>query len=69
MGGRPNLYGDVRTAVLPNSRLTVYISAIYWQKSTSDDTRPWIDPDLPAPLSSTDYFAGHDPAMAAILGE
>jgi pimeloyl-ACP methyl ester carboxylesterase len=68
MGGRPNLYGDTRTATLPNSHLTVYVSALYWQKSTPDDTRPWIEPQLPALLSSTDYFAGRDPALAAILG-
>jgi alpha-beta hydrolase superfamily lysophospholipase len=43
--------------------------SLHWRKSTPDDTRPWIEPKLPAPFSSADYFAERDPALAAILGE
>ena len=48
-GGRPNLYGDTRAARLPHSKLVVYVSALYWQKSTPDDTRPWDRTENPGP--------------------
>ena len=67
MGGSPNLYGDTRTASLPNSKIEVWVSARYWQKSAPDDTRRSIDPGRPALLSSADWFAGRDPALAAAL--
>jgi hypothetical protein len=66
-GGSPNLYGDTGPYTLPNSRLVLQISSRYWQKSTPDDPRPWIEPQIAAALSSADYFAGRDPALDAIL--
>ena len=67
MGGSPNLYGDVVPITLPNSKIQISISARYWPKSTPEDTRVWIAPDIPAPLSSEDFFNNVDPAMEAIL--
>ena len=67
MGGRPNLYGDVRPYTLPNSKLIVQISSRYWQISSPDDTRPSIEPQIAASLSAADYFSGRDPALDAIL--
>jgi len=66
-GGSPNLYGDVAPITLPNSKIQIFISARYWEKSTPEDERIWIEPDLPAPLSSDDFFNNVDPAMEAIL--
>lgn len=66
-GGSPNLYGDTLPVQLPNSKLLVRVSARYWQGSTSDDKRPWLEPLISAPLSSKDYFARRDPALEAIL--
>ena len=66
-GGSPNLYADTRTATLPNSKIEVWVSARYVQKSAADDTRLTIDPGRPAPLSSADWLAGRDPALAAAL--
>ena len=66
-GGRPNLYGDTIPISLPNSGIEVLVSTIYWQASSADDTRPSIAPDIPSSLSSTDFFNGNDPALAAIL--
>jgi predicted GH43/DUF377 family glycosyl hydrolase len=67
MGGSPNLYGDVVSASLPNSGLQINISARYWEKSTPEDRRVWIEPDLSAPLSSKEFFGDRDPALEAIL--
>lgn len=67
MGGSPNLYGDVIPFVLPNTGLPLRISARYWEKSTPEDLRTTIEPDIPAPLSSQDFFNNHDPALEAIL--
>lgn len=66
-GGAPNLYGDTDVYRLPHSGILVYISRRYWEKSTPDDNRPWIEPDIPAPLSWEDYVNGRDPSMEAIL--
>jgi hypothetical protein len=66
-GGSPNLYGDVRTVLLPNSKLTASISTVYWEKSSPDDTRASIIPDLVVPVTAADYFDGRDAALEAIV--
>ena len=66
-GGSPNLYDDTRPYILPNSRLDVEISSRFWQLSTPDDHRPWIEPQIPVTLSSQDYFSQRDPMLEAIL--
>ena len=66
-GGSPNLYGDAVPTLLPASGLQLRIATIYWQKSTPDDPRLAIDPQVPVPLSSADFFAGRDPVLAAAL--
>jgi hypothetical protein len=67
MGGSPNLYGDTRPVSLPDSGQTLYMATRYWERSTPDDARITIEPDIPADLSSDDYFAGRDPVFEAIL--
>ncbi len=66
---RPNLYGDPRLLLLPNSRLEVYISSRYWEKSDRDDARDQISPDIPLDLFSADFFAGRDPLLEWILAQ
>jgi hypothetical protein len=67
MGSSPNLYGDVRRSTLPTIRLDVYIASVYWQKSTADDPRITIEPDVPIPYSSDDYFNDRDPQLEAAI--
>jgi len=67
MGGSPNLYGDVKPITLPNSKVQIVISARYWPKSTPEDTRLSIEPDISTSLSSKDFFNNVDPSMKAIL--
>jgi hypothetical protein len=68
-GGSPNLYGDTRPVRLPATGWTVNVAAIWWVKSRSGagDPRVAIEPHVPVALSSTDFFAGRDPALAAAL--
>lgn len=63
----PNHYGDNAPLVLPNSKLTVRLSTLWWQDMDSDDTREWQAPDLSAELTFADYRGGRDPAMHLIL--
>ncbi len=63
----PNMYGDNRPLVLPNSKLTVRLSFLWWQDMDPRDQRIWQAPDLATELTFADYRAGRDPAMEAIL--
>jgi hypothetical protein len=66
-GGSPNGYGEHGEVILPNSRLNIFVSTLYWQESDPRDKRPWIAPRLPAELTSDDFRSNTDPAMKAIL--
>lgn len=63
----PNFSGEETELVLPYSRVRGSISNRYWQDSDPDDERPWIPPQVPTGLSSDEYFANQDPALAAVL--
>lgn len=67
-GGSPNLYGDTVNTLLPTSGLQLRVARIYWQKSTADDPRIAIDPQVPVSLSSDAFFAGRDPVLGAAVG-
>ena len=60
--GAPNSYGDPRKLVLPESGLTVRISALYWQLSDPRDKRDAIPPHVHVPPTPTG-----DPARAVAL--
>jgi hypothetical protein len=66
MGGSPNLFGDTRPVTLPQSGQTYRVAARYWERSTPDDARITIDPDLEVTMSSADYLAGRDPVLDAV---
>jgi hypothetical protein len=66
-GARPNHYGENVEIVLPHSGLRCTASALWWQYSQPGDDRPWIAPDIAAPLWSKDYAANRDPALDAAL--
>ena len=67
MGGSPNLYGNPRDLRLSFSGIDVGVATRYYVGSTPDDPRLTIEPDVPAELTSADYFAGRDPALEAAL--
>jgi len=63
---RGNHYGDSRKLVLPNSKVTIRVSSLYWQFWDPRDKRPWIAPAIAAPLTIEAYGSGRDPALEAI---
>ena len=64
-GGKPNGYGEVKSFALPNSALSVSYSTKFFS-SWPDGDPPSLFPDIPAPVTSSDYLAGRDPALEAI---
>jgi Peptidase family S41 len=66
-GGSPNLYGNSEDVTLPYSGLAVSVASQFFVGCRRNDPRLTIRPDISVPLSSTDYFAGRDPALATIL--
>lgn len=64
-GSSPNHYGELGQLQLPQTGLTVFYSQLYWQADPRD-SRPWIAPELAAPLNYADLAAGVDPALRAI---
>jgi hypothetical protein len=63
----PNFTGEDNPVSLPFSGLTVSISNRYWQDSDPRDARPWIAPQLPVALTSTDWLENRDPVLTAVL--
>jgi hypothetical protein len=65
-GGKVNSYGDSERITLPHSRITVRVSALWWQGDPRD-RRQWTAPQIAAPLTFEEYASNRDPAMEAIL--
>ncbi len=65
-GARPNSYGDNAPVILPNSKIPVRLSTLWWQDMDPRDTRDYQGPDLAADLTMADYQAGRDPALEVI---
>ena len=68
MGGGLNQYGQASIVTL--SRLPIPIQvpvATQFYEYAPGDPRSTITPEVPAPLSSSDYFAGRDPALRAAI--
>jgi len=63
---RGNHYGDSKRLVMPNSKITLRVSTLWWQYWDPRDQRPWIAVDLPAPLTAKAYREGRDPALEAV---
>jgi hypothetical protein len=66
-GGAPNQYGDPVPVELQSVGLTAQIAGVYWQKSTPDDPRLAVEPEIPVELSSEEFFDGRDPVLRAAL--
>jgi uncharacterized protein (TIGR03437 family) len=64
-GGSPNSYGEIQTLTLPNSQLVVNYSTRYFS-FPGYPAGPLI-PDVAVPFYAGDWFARHDPFLAAVL--
>lgn len=67
-GTAPNFIGETTLAFqLPNTGLWANASHLYHQGTRAGDDRPFIAPDIAAPLTSEMYRAGRDPVLEAVL--
>ena len=66
-GSRVNFTGEGGSFALPFSGTRANISWRWHQYGQWVDTRPWIAPQIPAELTSEDYFNQRDPALEAIV--
>jgi tetratricopeptide (TPR) repeat protein len=66
-GENVNFYGDAARIELPNSKLVIRTSTLWWQNLDPRDRRRWTGPQLAAELTSTDYRTNNDPALKVIL--
>jgi hypothetical protein len=65
-GGSPNQYGDAVHVELPTLGWTVRVATVYHEIVPGDE-RVAIEPHLPVPVGSADFFAGRDPVLEAAL--
>ena len=68
-GGSPNQFGDAVLERLGYSGLSLHVATSFQLKTEPTDTRITIEPDIAAPLTSTDYFSDVDPAWEAIQAD
>ncbi len=66
-GGPPLTHGDPETFALPASGMLVQYSTAYSPAFPNIPSGDVVYPDIPAAVQSTDYFARHDPMVAAVL--
>ena len=66
-GAPLNSFGDADARSLTRTGLVLYVSTRRNQLSSSDDLGEYTRVDIPAPISFSDYVAGRDPAVDAIL--
>jgi hypothetical protein len=65
-GGKPNSYGEVKSFLLPNSKLVVSYCTKYFKQIADGDPEA-VAPDVIRPILSRDYFAGTDPGLEFAL--
>lgn len=66
MGGCTVFWADVEDLALPFSGIDVSVSTFFEVSVDPGDDRVTIGPDIPAPLTPTEWAAGIDPALRAI---
>lgn len=64
--GPLNWCSDVVDFLLPNSKVVVDISTMYWQRGHATDNRGYYPPDCYLPMTFKDYVACADPVLDAI---
>ncbi len=68
-GTSPNQFGDSHATRLQHSGLVYRVGRYLVRRSTPDDERVTVSPDIEVSLSSAAYFGGVDPIWEAILGQ
>ena len=65
--GKPNHFGEVKSFILPNSKIKTYYSTKYFKRSTNNTNT--ITPDIKIVNSFTDFKAGKDNVLNWILNK
>jgi C-terminal processing protease CtpA/Prc len=65
-GGKPNGFGEVKRATLPNSNLAVFYPVKYFRPIPDADPQS-IVPDIPVNLALEDFLGGRDPVLEKAL--
>ncbi|NRA51564.1 MAG: hypothetical protein HRU12_20760 [Phaeodactylibacter sp.] len=68
-GEGPNLVGDTKEIELPNSKIALSLTHIFWPTSFKSDTRNTIYPDKEVAYSYSAYKAGTDPWLDLVNRE
>src|SRR5262249_11755545 len=68
-GGAPAGYGEVLPFTLPSSKLSGQYSTRFFDKPEFIPEGPAFVPDVPVQMRSNDYFARHDPVLAAVIAQ
>jgi hypothetical protein len=68
-GNSPNHFGDAMDYELPNTKLTVGVSSLWWQESVPYDSRSAITPQHRVEYTAADYPRGLDAGLAAVADE
>jgi hypothetical protein len=65
-GSRPNEYGEVKTLILPNSKIKIRYTTKYFQLLQDSDPLT-LEPDIPIRRSIADFLSGHDQVLDTAL--
>jgi hypothetical protein len=68
-GNSPNHFGDAIDYELPNTKLTVRVSSLWWQESFPYDIRPAIAPQHRVEYTGPDYARGLDAGLAVVADQ
>jgi hypothetical protein len=68
-GSSPNHFGDALDHELPNTKLTVRVSSLWWQESLPYDSRTAITPQLRVEYTAADYARGRDAGLAIVADQ
>ena len=62
-----NFYGDSRPVELPNSKIVVALSYLWWQDMPASENSDWTTPNVGAEMSFNEYVNNEDPILDAAL--
>ncbi|PWL38894.1 hypothetical protein DKG77_11710 [Flagellimonas aquimarina] len=62
-----NFYGDSRPVILTNSKVTAYVSYLWWQDMPALENAAWTAPSIPVTMTFDEYKRNQDPVLEAAL--
>jgi tetratricopeptide (TPR) repeat protein len=68
-GENVNFYADVKLVTLPNTHLSMAMSALWWQDKDPRDARTATAPEIAVPVTFAQYQTASDPALHIALTE